>query len=142
MKRGRVIYVVIFFLFLFCTGAEHLSQTSPLDRLIIGTGDKNSCLIDAAVCQAVYNQHYRMQKFYWIKIMVIRYNDENGESSVPKCHAVCVYKLVLNGNEKLFVYDYAHGSIQVPIEFIDSPLSIVFYIYKGTTNIKNAWYVN
>lgn len=105
--------------------------------------DKNSCLVDAVVFQAAYNQNFRLKKFFWSKILIINWQKNPGEDTNGHALCVFVYNKNLSQNpfgDRLYVYDYASGTKEVRLYLKDKPEMLAKYLFPMREILK-AYYL-
>jgi hypothetical protein len=112
--------------FLTFTGCEPKPQS--IDSIVFNNHELSGCVIDAALYRAIYKQNNSLKKYYWSKILMIKFKGSNDG------HATCVYMINIKDNENpldniVFSYDFHKGSRMVPLILRNNPLGIARYLY-------------
>lgn len=94
-------------------------------------GAPNACEIDAVVKQAVYRDECRSANWYWSKILIVHWNDNQTISN----HALCAYVY----KDRLLVYDYWNGAREVPIGLRNSATTVAQYLYGS--RVSSAFFL-
>ena len=114
----------------------------PQQAVILSPGDTdlvvlNGCVISACNYLAVVKTQHALDKNFWAKILLVRYNDH------PAGHAYCVWET----EGTIYGYDRNAGSFQIPVYTRDArAIAIVLAqelgkVLKEPLSVANADFV-
>jgi hypothetical protein len=122
---GKIIYhsaIILAFLTLSCRPHQAVILSPGEDDLVV----LNGCVISACNYLAVVKTQHALDKNFWAKILLVRYNDH------PAGHAYCVWET----DGIIYGYDRNAGSFPIPV-YTQDARSIAIVLAQELAKVLN-----